>query len=57
VLGAKLLDAAVPEGGVPCGVALDAADGPEHAVLLPPVVGVVPDAYAVDRVVAGGASW
>ncbi|MER7716782.1 SseB family protein [Streptomyces flaveolus] len=55
VLGAKLLDAAVPEAGVPCGVALDPADGPEHAVLLPPVTGVVPDAFAVDRVQHGGA--
>ncbi|MFE2459719.1 SseB family protein [Streptomyces sp. NPDC059402] len=57
VLGAKLLDAAVPEAGVPCGVALDAADGPEHAVLLPPVTGVVPDAFAVDRVRQEGEPW
>ncbi|MFD7613309.1 SseB family protein [Streptomyces sp. NPDC059828] len=49
VLGARLLDAAVPSAGVPCGVALDAADGEEHAVLFPPVAGVVPDAAAVDR--------
>lgn len=53
VLGARLLDAAVPEAGVPCGVALDAADGAEHALLLPPVAGIVPDAYAVDRGFAG----
>ncbi|MGW1168761.1 hypothetical protein [Streptomyces sp. NPDC001153] len=49
VLGARLLDAAVPEAGVPCGVALDAADGGERAVLFPPVAGIVPDAYAVNK--------
>lgn len=49
VLGARLLDAAVPSAGVPCGVALDAADGEEHAVLFPPVAGVVPDGVAVDK--------
>ncbi|MEU6087401.1 hypothetical protein ABZ865_11450 [Streptomyces sp. NPDC047085] len=49
VLGARLLDVAVPEAGVPCGVALDAADGTEDAVLFPPVAGIVPDAYAVNR--------
>ncbi len=55
VLGARLLDVAVPAAGVPCGVALDAADGVEHAVLFPPVAGVVPDAFAVDHVRRGGA--
>ncbi|MEV5548863.1 hypothetical protein AB0L35_22520 [Streptomyces sp. NPDC052309] len=55
VLGARLLDVAVPEAGVPCGVAVDVADGTEHAVLFPPVSGVVPDAFAVDRVQQGGA--
>ncbi|MEU3935314.1 hypothetical protein AB0E85_25275 [Streptomyces sp. NPDC029044] len=54
VLGARLLDVAVPEAGVPCGVALDAADGAEHALLLPPVTGIVPDAFAVDHVHQGG---
>ncbi|MGW0282697.1 hypothetical protein ACWDXT_06250 [Streptomyces sp. NPDC003236] len=49
VLGARLLDSAVPEAGVPCGVALDAADDQDRALLLPPVAGIVPDAYAVDR--------
>ncbi|WP_225100407.1 hypothetical protein [Streptomyces sp. CoH27] len=49
VLGARLLDVAVPEAGVPCGVALDAADGAEQAVLFPPVAGIVPDAYAVNK--------
>ncbi|MDT9688607.1 hypothetical protein Q5762_09625 [Streptomyces sp. P9(2023)] len=53
VLGARLLDVAVPSAGVACGVALDAADGAEHAVLFPPVAGVVPDAVAVDGDVAG----
>ncbi|MGW7412103.1 hypothetical protein [Streptomyces sp. NPDC054863] len=48
VLGAKLLDIAVPAAGVPCGVALDCADGPDGMVF-PPVVGVVPDEVAVDR--------
>ncbi|MFJ9818296.1 hypothetical protein ACIRU3_24115 [Streptomyces sp. NPDC101151] len=50
VLGARLLDAGVVAVGVPCGVALDAAGGDE-GVLFPPVVGIVPDAAAVDRVV------
>ncbi|SDK09316.1 hypothetical protein SAMN05421806_104401 [Streptomyces indicus] len=47
ILGARLLDAAVPAAGVPCGVALDCADGPD-GVLFPPVAGIVPDAAAVD---------
>ncbi|MFF4717471.1 hypothetical protein ACFY2V_39670 [Streptomyces eurythermus] len=50
-LGARLLDAAVPAVGVPCGVALDCADGAEGMVF-PPVRGIVPDAVAVD--VEGG---
>ncbi|MFF2199381.1 hypothetical protein [Streptomyces sp. NPDC058145] len=53
VLGARLLDAGVPAVGVPCGVALDAADGDE-GVLFPPVAGIVPDAVAVD--LAAGAT-
>lgn len=65
VLGMRLLDAAVPEAGMPCGVAVDAADGAAHALLLPPVAGIVPDAFAVDKgfgvgtAVAGeeGVSW
>lgn len=48
ILGAKLLDVAVPAAGVPCGVALDCADGPDGMVF-PPVMGIVPDAAAVDR--------
>ena len=47
VLGARLLDAAVPAAGVPCGVALDVGSEGD-GVLFPPVVGVVPDAAAVD---------
>ncbi len=48
VLGSRLLDVAVPAAGVPCGVALDCADGPDGMVF-PPVRGVVPDEVAVDR--------
>ncbi|MEH6376296.1 SseB family protein [Streptomyces sp. KLMMK] len=46
VLGARLLDVVVPAVGVPAGVALDV--GSEHPMLFPPVVGIVPDAYAVN---------
>ncbi|MGK5732410.1 SseB family protein [Streptomyces sp. URMC 124] len=46
VLGARLLDVVVPALGAPAGIALDVAG--LHPVLLPPVVGIVPDAYAVD---------
>lgn len=48
VLGARLLDAGVPAAGVPCGVALDVGSGDGEGVLFPPVVGIVPDAAAVD---------
>ncbi|MEU0068913.1 hypothetical protein ABZ027_05065 [Streptomyces sp. NPDC006332] len=47
VLGARLLDAGVPAAGVPCGVALDVGSE-DDGVLFPPVVGIVPDAVAVD---------
>ena len=50
VWGAALLDAAVPtvaQSGVPCGVLVDAADG-ARGLVLPPVVGVVPEDVAVD---------
>lgn len=47
VLGARLLDVAVPAAGVPCGVALDCADG-EEGMVFPPVRGIVPDQVAVD---------
>jgi hypothetical protein len=46
-LGARLLDAAVPAVGVPCGVALDVGSEGEGA-LFPPVRGIVPDGVAVD---------
>ena len=47
LLGARLLDAAVPAVGVPCGVALDVGTEGEEA-LFPPVLGIVPEAAAVD---------
>ena len=47
LLGARLLDAAVPAVGVPCGVALDVGTEGE-GVLFPPVTGIVPEAAAVD---------
>ncbi|MFF8287690.1 SseB family protein [Streptomyces sp. NPDC016309] len=46
VLGARLLDVMVPMLPGPAGVALDA--GSEEGMLFPPVVGIVPDAVAVD---------
>jgi len=45
VLGARLLDVAVPGTGVPCGIALDA--GSDDGMLFPPVGGIVPDKAAV----------
>lgn len=52
VWGAAVLDAGVPavaaEAGLPCGVLVDAGDG-ERGLVLPPVVGIVPEAVAVDR--------
>ncbi|WP_030899078.1 hypothetical protein [Streptomyces sp. NRRL F-5126] len=53
VLGARLLDVAVPAAGVPCGVALDCADG-EDGMVFPPLHGIVPDAAAVDLPVGEG---
>lgn len=47
LLGARLLDAAVPAAGVPCGVALDVGTEGE-GVLFPPVRGIVPEEAAVD---------
>jgi len=52
LLGARLLDAAVPAVGVPCGVALDVGTEGGGA-LFPPVAGIVPDAVAVDAEVRG----
>ncbi|MFE4694229.1 SseB family protein [Streptomyces sp. NPDC056749] len=46
VLGARLLDVMVPLLPGPGGVALDA--GSTDGTLFPPVVGIVPDAVAVD---------
>ena len=54
ILGSRLLDVAVPAAGVPCGVALDCADGPDGMVF-PPVRGVVPDEVALDHEQEGGA--
>ncbi|MFE9664084.1 hypothetical protein [Streptomyces sp. NPDC005955] len=53
ILGARLLDVAVPAAGVPCGVALDCADVSD-GVVFPPVRGIVPDAVAVDRDLSDG---
>nr|WSZ96916.1 hypothetical protein OH820_15680 [Streptomyces sp. NBC_00857] len=47
VLGARLLDVAVPAAGAPCGVALDCADG-EEGMVFPPAAGIVPDETALD---------
>ncbi|MFI6466932.1 SseB family protein [Streptomyces sp. NPDC050538] len=48
VWGAAVLDAGVPaEAGLPCGVLVDAGDG-ERGLVLPPVVGIVPEAIAVE---------
>ncbi len=54
VLGARLLDVSVPAAGVPCGVALDCADGPDGMVF-PPVRGIVPDEAALDFETGGAA--
>ncbi|MEV0992311.1 hypothetical protein [Streptomyces sp. NPDC049949] len=47
VLGARLVDAVVPEVDGPAGVAVNVAD-PDGSMLFPPVAGIVPDACAVD---------
>ncbi|KMO95623.1 hypothetical protein [Streptomyces roseus] len=47
VLGARLVDAVVPEADGPAGVAVNVADA-DGSMLFPPVAGIVPDAYAVD---------
>ncbi|MDX3583319.1 hypothetical protein [Streptomyces europaeiscabiei] len=47
VLGARLLDVAIPAMPVPYGVALDVGSEGQGA-LFPPVMGVVPDVAAVD---------
>ncbi|MFG2777475.1 SseB family protein [Streptomyces prunicolor] len=59
VWGAAVLDAGVPAvaagAGLPCGVLVDAGDG-ERGLVLPPVVGIVPEAVAVDRSDIDGAA-
>ncbi|MFJ3600460.1 MULTISPECIES: hypothetical protein [unclassified Streptomyces] len=50
--GARLLDEVIPAMGVPAGVAVNVAD-PDASMLFPPVVGIVPDAVAVDADVPG----
>ncbi|WP_435296566.1 hypothetical protein [Streptomyces sp. YPW6] len=50
--GARLLDEVIPAMGVPAGVAVNVAD-PDGSMLFPPVVGIVPDAVAVDAGVPG----
>ncbi|WP_259408023.1 hypothetical protein [Streptomyces akebiae] len=47
VLGARLLDVAIPAMPVPYGVALDVGSEGQGA-LFPPVMGIVPDAAALD---------
>ncbi|WP_327135417.1 hypothetical protein OG311_37475 [Streptomyces sp. NBC_01343] len=47
ILGARLVDAVVPEVDGPAGVAVNVADA-DGAMLFPPVAGIVPDACAVD---------
>ncbi|MFE6835449.1 SseB family protein [Streptomyces sp. NPDC057705] len=47
ILGARLVDAVVPAVGGPTGVAVDVADE-DGSMLFPPVVGIVPEACAVD---------
>lgn len=51
--GARLLDEVIPAMGVPAGVAVNVAD-PDGSMLFPPVVGIVPDAVAVDAHVPNG---
>jgi hypothetical protein len=47
LLGARLLDEIVPAMAEPAGIAVDIADE-DGAMLFPPVVGIVPEAVAVD---------
>ncbi|MEU2393444.1 hypothetical protein [Streptomyces sp. NPDC007369] len=56
VLGARLVDAVVPQVDGPAGVAVNVADG-DGSMLFPPVSGIVPQACAVDagQDVASGA--
>ncbi|MHC6624505.1 SseB family protein [Streptomyces globosus] len=54
ILGARLADAVVPAVEGPSGIAVNVADA-DGSMLFPPVVGIVPDASAVD-LGAGGAA-
>ncbi|MFJ4775340.1 hypothetical protein [Streptomyces sp. NPDC088762] len=47
ILGARLVDEVIPTIDGPTGVAVDVADE-DGSMLFPPVVGIVPDAVAVD---------
>ncbi|MEW2418027.1 SseB family protein [Streptomyces sp. NPDC046866] len=47
VLGARLVDAVVPQVDGPAGVAVNVADA-DGSMLFPPVVGIVPEGSAVD---------
>ncbi|MFJ3907719.1 SseB family protein [Streptomyces vinaceus] len=47
ILGARLVDAVVPEVDGPAGVAVNVADT-DGSMMFPPVAGIVPDACAVD---------
>ncbi|WP_406185492.1 SseB family protein [Streptomyces sp. NBC_01006] len=53
LLGARLVDAVVPQVDGPAGVAVNVADA-DGSMLFPPVKGIVPDACAVD-IAADGA--
>ncbi|MFD9030175.1 SseB family protein [Streptomyces sp. NPDC059567] len=48
ILGARLVDAIVPMVDGPAGVAVNVADE-DGSMVFPPVLGIVPDACAVDR--------
>ncbi|MFI2346271.1 hypothetical protein ACH492_04240 [Streptomyces sp. NPDC019443] len=48
ILGARLVDAIVPMVDGPAGVAVNVADD-DGSMLFPPVLGIVPEACAVDR--------
>ncbi|MFE6848028.1 hypothetical protein [Streptomyces sp. NPDC057686] len=49
ILGARLVDQVVPMADGPAGVAVNVADG-GGSMLFPPVMGIVPETWAVDAV-------
>lgn len=53
MLGARLVVAALPEAQGPAGVVVNVADR-DGSMFFPPVVGIVPDAVAVDLVSGDG---